>query len=684
MRLHSITLNNFKQYYGNQFIQFAGDKGTEQENVTVIFGENGRGKTSLYRALLFGLYGDIRLEQDEQEDSKESIIYLSNLKAIDEAFLTDNKRVIASVKIIFSHLDEQYEIERSLFATKLENQIIEDRPTVKLVHFPKGEGTVIYSSEDGQEQKIIEIMDSVLDRRVKTYFLFDGERIESLTKATKRQRVDIQKGIKNLLHIDNLFLLQDALKQNQKQVMEQMGPLSSGEFKRNIAEIAKVDFDIKKLQDQKIEVEKEIELAELEKEQADQKIKQFADDKIFWENYFTLEERIKNIESKRNEFSTNLVNNSSDMSILLVQELIEEQLLELKQKVKSGDIPSQIRAELIDRLLHEMTCICGTQFDLDSNIRKTLEDWKKRSSTQELETMVINFYGDLESANRDIHHNTNSLKEQLQQIRTIEDQLEEHIYEMDLLKKNNGQTNGVSKEKYEQDMSYRDDLITRITKKQNQLEIIESQIVELEDRKAELHNEQKKLEAGNEQLRQLQQSADLIQRSLEALKEIIENFEHDIREELQQRASRIYSQLIDKAGSINVKDIIVKDNYTLEVLDWAGRPFLANISAGQRQIVSLAFITALAEVAGGTSALEMPLFMDTPFGRLSKDHRINLLQKIPYIAPQWILLVTSSEFRQEIEGKHLMDTNKWGRYYILESESEGVTKINPIALDELI
>ena len=47
MKLLSIELLNFRQFYGKQKIEFAnGDK-----NITIIFGENGKGKTGIFRAL---------------------------------------------------------------------------------------------------------------------------------------------------------------------------------------------------------------------------------------------------------------------------------------------------------------------------------------------------------------------------------------------------------------------------------------------------------------------------------------------------------------------------------------------------------------------------------------------------------------------------------------------------------
>ena len=56
-----------------------------------------------------------------------------------------------------------------------------------------------------------------------------------------------------------------------------------------------------------------------------------------------------------------------------------------------------------------------------------------------------------------------------------------------------------------------------------------------------------------------------------------------------------------------LRKIVVEDDYSLQVLDPWGKPFLANISAGQRQVASISFILALARAAAGGQVLEMPL-----------------------------------------------------------------------------
>ena len=171
MRLERIILNNFKQYYGEQMIEFSGSSSDDQSNVTVVYGENGRGKTTLYRSLLFGFYGDRLLEQDEYENNKESIMYLANLKALDEAS-TENQGIDVGVTIEFNHMNEVYRVNRYFKAIKKMDtgEIYEDLPSVELTIIEK-DGNTKYFDEANSEE-IENIINSILDNRVKNYFLF--------------------------------------------------------------------------------------------------------------------------------------------------------------------------------------------------------------------------------------------------------------------------------------------------------------------------------------------------------------------------------------------------------------------------------------------------------------------------------------------------------------------------------
>ena len=90
MFIETLTLTNFRQFRGKHTLRFAHGR----KNVTVVFGENGRGKTGLYRALMFCLFGDRQLSQDGTAiDERE--VHLVNTAAVQESRDDKNKPVEA-------------------------------------------------------------------------------------------------------------------------------------------------------------------------------------------------------------------------------------------------------------------------------------------------------------------------------------------------------------------------------------------------------------------------------------------------------------------------------------------------------------------------------------------------------------------------------------------------------------
>jgi DNA sulfur modification protein DndD len=160
-------------------------------------------------------------------------------------------------------------------------------------------------------------------------------------------------------------------------------------------------------------------------------------------------------------------------------------------------------------------------------------------------------------------------------------------------------------------------------------------------------------------------------------------FTGKIKEVVGNYATEYFKLLIDKEGYEVLRSIIVSEDYSLQVLDRWNQPFLANISAGQRQIMSISFIIALAKAASSDNLLGLPLFMDTPFGRLSSTHRGNLISILASIAGQWILLATDTEFRKQ-EAAALQKSGNWSKFYYLKPDGKGNTIIEEKKTEEAI
>ena len=201
MIIHKIELTNFRQFQGHQVIEFCDGA----KNVTVIYGENGRGKTGLFRALVFCLYGDTALTQDEGGSS-------NNL--VNEPLVRGNRgnAVTAKVEVVFSHDSVKYRLSREVHGMLLDSGEVGNE---------LGKVALVLTEADGRDvivpkEEINARVSRVLNKKVRDYFLFDGERIEKLTKHGKSQAEDVKKGIRAILSLDDVDVAVEGLKRVKK------------------------------------------------------------------------------------------------------------------------------------------------------------------------------------------------------------------------------------------------------------------------------------------------------------------------------------------------------------------------------------------------------------------------------------------------------------------------------------
>ena len=151
----------------------------------------------------------------------------------------------------------------------------------------------------------------------------------------------------------------------------------------------------------------------------------------------------------------------------------------------------------------------------------------------------------------------------------------------------------------------------------------------------------------------------------EVFSESINTLRDDLRGSVQDFATKAFSQLTTEP---TYKGLSINENYGLTILDREGR-VVAQRSAGAEQIVALSLIDGLNRTARKTG----PIVMDTPLGRLDLKHRKKVLEYIPNMAEQVILLVHEGEIRKD----EIIDSLKMriGGMYNIERISSSESKL---------
>lgn len=151
-----------------------------------------------------------------------------------------------------------------------------------------------------------------------------------------------------------------------------------------------------------------------------------------------------------------------------------------------------------------------------------------------------------------------------------------------------------------------------------------------------------------------QASAQLIARKVRLLSSLSDVFErsveklrHKLREVVQESATETFRRLTTEK---QYSRLIINDRYGLEIRDHLDRPVSVR-SAGAEQIVALSLIDGLSHASGGSGVL----VMDTPFGRLDLKHRAQVLGYLPQMAKQVVLLVHEGELSRDRDLAYIND-----------------------------
>ncbi|MBW4675532.1 MAG: DNA sulfur modification protein DndD [Desmonostoc geniculatum HA4340-LM1] len=134
---------------------------------------------------------------------------------------------------------------------------------------------------------------------------------------------------------------------------------------------------------------------------------------------------------------------------------------------------------------------------------------------------------------------------------------------------------------------------------------------------------------------------------------------------LEEEVKNCFLYLLHKSDLVHRITIDTK-TFSLLLYDFNGKPVPKHrLSAGEKQLLAIAFLWGLAKVSGH----RLPVAIDTPLGRLDSSHRSNLVERyFPSASHQVILLSTDTEIgKKEVET--LRNNEAIAREYLLKYDS---------------
>lgn len=622
MRLERIVLENFRQYHGKQELTFA--KGAER-NVTVIHGINGAGKTSLFLALNWCLYG----RNVEGTKIIDNVGELVSKEAVRRANPGDEVR--ASVQIAFLHNGDRYMVKRILTGSKL--------LTGALMLNEMDQFTMMRTRPDGKADAIpnpLGSLNAILPVNAREYFFFDGEKIDNFAKPEAASQV--KDAIFQVLRIEMLERSKRHLQKSADEYRRELKKAAGGELSELLAQDEKLRQEREKAIKRKEELEQEIKSAKAKVRDIDDKLRDSQNAKALQQQRDRLEKDLKQRRTELAHVVEEIREQATAGYVTLADGAIQKALTILNEKRERGEIPSNIRQQFIADLLERMVCVCGRPFADHSTEHQHLLNLLQRSVPSSLEDDVLNTSARLGTFASEAHKQQALIQARMQQRIELMDILRDLDAELDDVSR---QLKGSPLEEISRLEEQRRNFMADIDG--NNLEIgALSQRVEQQGK--EINELEKKISAARKQekqSRELSMKYELAQQAADAIGEMYQVHADTMRLQIEARTKEIFRSLVWKDG--HFQDVQLGPDFNLEVIDRYGQPARPELSAGERQVLSLSFITAMAQV----SEEEAPLVMDTPFGRLSSHHRNSIAEKLPQLTSQLVLFVTDEELRDE-------------------------------------
>ncbi|MEG4028803.1 MULTISPECIES: AAA family ATPase [unclassified Microcoleus] len=630
MKLISISLCNFRQFFGQTpEIKLAWGA----QNITVIHGNNGAGKTALMNAFTWGLYGNLSAGFTEEQSV--------NKRAIAEA--KPGKRVPCWVEIVFEHDSKRYQVRRSCHAYKSQNS----------VEYSKGELFMQVAKDDGRwmlpPQHPDDIIGRILPESLHQYFFFDGERIEQIVRHDKK--AEIAEATKELLGVEVLNRSIRHLGDARKSLETDLRMIGSSEIKKLLKEKQRSQKEVEQLLQKKLEIEQElIHQGELRKA--------VNGDLLVLGGAAELQNLRDELEKQRHLFkqqiseATDALKRSISMrgyAVFLSDAAVEFEAIVggLREK---GELLSGIQRPFLEELLAQQRCICGAELVEGSESHQQVSGWMDKAGVGDVEETTIRISDRVNEIDRqvadfweEIDRQQGNISRDRTELSRVETQLDD-IHN----KLRNFPEGDVSRlqKRLDEIEAKIGDLHRETGSNQQQIESLNASIANLDKQidKQQL-NEQRQVLA--------QRRIAATQDAIDRLTEVRSRLEKQFCSQLEKRVQDIFSQI-----SFTPYIPKLSDKYELTLVEnTSGQESWVAASTGENQILSLSFIGGIIEgvrewsqknTLMGPDSSTFPIVMDSPFGSLDEIYRKQIANKLPKLANQLVVLVTKTQWRGEV------------------------------------
>ncbi len=617
MILDEITLTNFGIYKGEHKVILT----PKYKKPIILFGAyNGSGKTTFLEGLQLVLYG-----KAAKTAGRGRLPYDEYLKSLINRDIPKKQGAGLSLKFRTRQdgKEEHLEISRTWFEAG--NNIKENFQVIRNNSLDK------ISSERWSE-----FVEEIMPSQISELFFFDGEKIEGLADPARSSSL-LRTGIYSLLGINSIDNLIKSLSQIEKKKTLELAKSSER------ADIERDEAVAKELT-QKNEVNKlaiaelnnQIDQAKAEKESIENEMKISGADLL--KNRHTLESQLSDLNQKKAFLNSELVSLSSGLApLIIIDDLLNGLRIELKESSGHNAKTLALLSSEFDLLLSNLSDSfspheCITK--LKSEIKNRLEQIRKNidESPFDIDISEIPSHDELTELKTIINNKIDDGAKLDHEIEILSKSLlavpnEEKV--KDIINKLNDSNNFLFKLEVKRDLlSDNERLIS------DELSKVSKSI---SFKLALIANQKTELEVNSRVISHIKKSKNTLEQfKLSLLSKHINTLSDEITD---------CFRLLHRKNKFDLKFSVNTDDFSLSIKKQNNIDVSAKtLSAGERQLLAVAILWALAKSSGKT----LPTVIDTPLGRLDGPHRQKLIKNyFPKASGQVLIFSTDEEVTKE-------------------------------------
>lgn len=661
MLLKKLIFDNYKTYYGLQEIDlYIPEKVREEksQNIILLGGLNGAGKTTILKAILYILFGQRGISQVEYKR------LFSN--TINNSFFNEGGRECSISLILETDSGEEWNLKVKWYFDQSKRMGHEERE----LEVKKQGSSIPKRARIDNIEVFNKFIDRIIPYHAAPFFIFDGEEIKDI--ILRQNSDEMKEAIQKITGMEAYKHLLIDLRSLKASLENKLAKSVSRTKLNNVQREAE-------------ELEGTITILENKKQKFLTDIQRYK--KLISEAHEKRNAKISQNSKSREVIVKNQarVATQLDLCVKQLDDFLQENIVNILLRDKILKLKKQLKAEnevhhkkvlqnaslspyrrFIDQLLNKSITPALTEDQLEQIKNIGQEIWIKENDIQQ--TVPSDFQEIHDISNNDYSYLMNLAIKDKNPVVELINKIEKLQQELDKLESDI--RNAPEAVDIEEENERIDLLVEKSGEINTKFKALNRRLNNALEEKTKLLNSLSRLSNQDENLEEVQRRYIHVERIIKGMEqyvsELITMKATYIKEEFSTMLHRLFRKQ-DEFGKIEF-DI---NTYTIRLYnDRMQEISIQDRSAGEMQMIASALIWALTKA----SDLSLPVVIDTPLGRLDSYHRNHLINHYyKELSEQVIILSTDTEITQEYVT--LMEKNSYKQYMLDYDENKKYTVI---------